>query len=131
MVGHTHDDIDQVFATISTYLRQVHVVCPDRESLFRAIEDAFIKAEEKPIVFPLAATNIFDYTGFHEHKIDKNISHHLIPHQFRIKTFKTTNEEETELVLVHYIYKNWVESTYWLPRYDSTAARTCPAKLAT
>ena len=127
VVGHTHDDIDQVFATISTYLRQVHVVCPDRESLFRAIEDAFIKAEEKPLVFPLAATDIFDYTAFYEHKIDKNISHHQIPHQFRIKTFKTTNEEETELVLVH--YKNWAESTYWLPRYDSIAARTCPAKL--
>ena len=127
MVGHTHDDIDPVFATISTYLRQVHVVCPDRESLFRAIEDAFIKAEEKPLVFPLAATDIFDYTAFYKHKIDKNISHHQIPHQFRIKTFKTTNEEETELVLVH--YKNWAESTYWLPRYDSIAARTCPAKL--
>jgi hypothetical protein len=116
MVGHTHDDIDQVFATISTHLRQIHVFCPDRESLFKAIRDAFIKAEEKPQIIPLAATEIFDYTAFYKHFIDKSISHHQMPHQFRIKTFKTSHTDGQEVVLVH--YKNWAESQHWLPRYD-------------
>ena len=83
VVGHTYDDIDQIFATISTYLRQVHVVCPDRESLFRAIEDAFIKAEEKPLIFPLAATDIFDYmyTAFYKHIYILIDHHHLYEHE--------------------------------------------------
>jgi hypothetical protein len=116
MVGHTHDDIDQVFATISSYLKQVHIVCPDRESLFAAIKDGFRKAEEKPFIIPLAADEIFDYTAFYKNVIDKSISYHQLPHQFRIKTFTATNE--LEVVLVH--YKNWAESTYWLPRNEES-----------
>jgi hypothetical protein len=116
MVGHTHDDIDQVFATIAGHLAQIHVICPDRESLFQAIKDAFLKVEDKPLISPLAATDVYDYTTFYKKVIDKHISYHQMPHQFRIKTFKTTTAECSEVVLVH--YKNWAESKYWLPRYD-------------
>ena len=115
MVGHTHNDIDQVFATIAGHLAQIHVICPDRESLFQAIKDAFLKVEDKPLIIPLAATDVYDYTAFYKKVIDKHISYHQMPHQFRIKTFKTSNAECREVVLVH--YKNWAESKYWLPRY--------------
>ena len=118
MVGHTHEDIDQGFATISDHLRQLHVICPDRESLIREIKNAFLKAEDKPTIVSLAATDIFDYTAFYKKIIDKNISYHQMPHQFRIKCFKTSssNPDRTDVVLVH--YKNWSESKFWHPRYD-------------
>ena len=110
MVGHTHDDIDQVFATIASHLRQIHIYCPDRESLYIAIQDAFHKLEDKPTIIPLAATDVFDYTEFYKSVVDKTISYHQIPHQFRIKTFQT---QHGEVVLLH--YRNWIESRFWLP----------------
>ena len=63
MVGRTHDDIDQLFATIASHLRQIHISCPDKESLYNAIQDAFHKLEDKSTIIPsLAATDVFDYT---------------------------------------------------------------------
>ena len=118
MVGHTHEDIDQGFATISGHLRQLHVICPDWESLIRESKNAFLKAEDKPTIVSLAATDIFDYIAFYKKIIDKNISYHQMPHQFRIKCFKmsSSNPDRTDVVLVH--YKNWSESKFWHPRYD-------------
>ena len=41
MVGHTHEDIDQFFSIISSWLRKVQMICPDPQSLSEAIKDAF------------------------------------------------------------------------------------------
>ena len=41
MVGHTHEDIDQFFSIISSWLRKVQTICPDPQSLSEAIIDAF------------------------------------------------------------------------------------------
>ena len=66
MVRRTHEDIDQVFATIASHLRQIHISCPDKESLYNTIQDAFRKLEDKPTIFPLGAMDVFDYTEFYK-----------------------------------------------------------------
>ena len=71
MVGRTHDDIDQLFATIASHLRQIHISCPDKESLYNTIQDAFRKLEDKPTIFPLGATDVFDYTEFYKSIVNK------------------------------------------------------------
>jgi hypothetical protein len=114
MVGHTHDDIDQIFGTIATHIKQIHIFCPDRETLFSCIQDAFLKVQDKPTIFSVEATEVFDFTAFYKPFIDKKISYHQIPHQFRVKRFTTCSETSGEVVLVH--YKNWAESAHWLPR---------------
>jgi len=93
MVGRTHDDIDQLFATIASHLRQIHISCPDKESLYNAIQDAFHKLEDKPTIFPLGATDVFDYTEFY-----KSIVNKPFPDQFRITNFQT---QDGEVVLLH------------------------------
>jgi hypothetical protein len=79
MVGHTHDNIDQIFGTIAAHLKQIHIVCPDRDTLFACIINAFLKMEDKPTIFSVAATEVFDFTSFYETFIDKKISYHQIP----------------------------------------------------
>ena len=41
MVGHTHEDIDQFFSVISTWLKKIETICPDPLSLGNAIKAAF------------------------------------------------------------------------------------------
>lgn len=115
MVGHTHEDIDQVFATIAGHLKQLHIVCPDRESLMAAIRDAFQKEKDKPTIHTIYAPEVPDYTAFYKHFIDKTISQHQKPHQFRVKRFVDGSQE---IVLVH--YKSWAESQLWLPKHGMT-----------
>ena len=119
MVGHTHHNIDQVFATIAGHLAQIHFICPDRENLLSAIKNAFLKVEDQQLIISLATTDVFDDTTFYKKImiIDKNISYHQMLHEFRIKTFKTSITDVHEVILVH--YKNWAKSKHWLPRNDS------------
>ena len=75
MVGRTHDDIDQLFATIASHLRQIHISCPDKKSLHNTIQDAFHKLEDKPTIIPLAAMDVFDALNF----ISQLSTNHLLP----------------------------------------------------
>ncbi|XP_060595320.1 uncharacterized protein LOC132749532 [Ruditapes philippinarum] len=90
MVGHTHEDIDQVFSRISTH--QSHVDAPTLPDLHKAIRDSTTPA---PVVSSL--TGIYDYKEKLEHcrGLIEGIS---APHQFVFK------EVDGKIVM---IYKNW------------------------
>jgi hypothetical protein len=111
MVGHTHEDIDQMFSIISSYLKKESVICPDQASFFQAICDAFKDENLKPEVISLTALDVHDYVAFYDQYIDTHIHHYQEPHQFRIKEF-TDSSGET-VVLLH--YKSWCTSSIWLP----------------
>ena len=67
MVGHTHEDIDQFFSVISTWLKKWETICPDVESLEQTIKNAFIpNGREPPKVICLTAAQIFDYDKFYD-----------------------------------------------------------------
>ena len=52
--------------------QQIHISCPDKESLYNAIQDAFRKVDfNKPTIFPLGATDVFDYTEFYKSIVNK------------------------------------------------------------
>ena len=106
MVGHTHDDIDQVFATIASHLRQIHISCPDKESLYNTIQDAFRKLEDKPTIFPLGATDVFDYTEFYNSIVNKPSPTIKFLANLGFQTFT----QDGEVVLLH--YRNCVKSCY-------------------
>lgn len=118
MVGHTHEDIDQMFSVIATFLKRESVICPDRQSLFQAIKDAFADESQKPEVFSLSCLDVFDYTKYYADYLDPDLHHYQEPHQFRIKIFTNSNNED--VVLVH--YKNWCNSKYWQPCNPPTTA---------
>ena len=110
MVGHTHEDIDQFFSVISKHLKQVHITCPDQQTLLKEVANAFQNAIDRPEVLVLSALDIFDYKRLYDPVLDPDLAYHQEPHQFRIKTFLS---KESKLVLVH--YKQWAQSLSWLP----------------
>ena len=93
MVGHMNEDINQVFATISAHLKQIHFYCPDQPSLFNAIRNAFSEELDKPLSFELSSFEIVDYTSFYTDTIDSKIQYHQEPHQFRIKSHTIKNRK--------------------------------------
>ena len=105
MTGHTHEDIDAFFSTIAAKMRS-GVVCADLESFCAAVESAF-QENDKPCILFINAVDIFDYKALYTPLIDKKISYHQEPHQFRIKRF------DVDTVLLH--YKQWCQSKHWLP----------------
>jgi hypothetical protein len=63
MVGHTHEDIDQLVSTIAHYFKAYKTCCADPESLAEEIRNAFTDAKHKPTVVLLhpISKQIFDY----------------------------------------------------------------------
>ena len=77
-----------------------------------------------------AASDVFDCAGFYEQYMDKAISYHQIPQQFRVETLAvpTGISKSGEAGLLH--YKNWAERKNWLPLYDSAVSIDGPVKNA-
>ena len=76
------------------------------------MKNAFAEQVDKPDIFELFATEIFDFDIFYRAVLDSKIAYHQDPHQFRIKLF-SHGSSSTVVALLH--YKNWGESTVWLP----------------
>ncbi|KAL9965925.1 hypothetical protein ACROYT_G029792 [Oculina patagonica] len=102
LVGHTHEDIDQLFSRISIALaKQNAVTLPD---LLRVIQSAY-----SPTPITCTVENIYnvkawlrDYTS--------TLQHHSHPHAFR---FKLNDDGDVEMS-----YRRWAKSARkeWLPK---------------
>ena len=125
MVGHTHEDIDQFFSTISSWLKKFDTICPDVPSFIQAIGNAFTNSEkmksQKPAVIQLNASMIHDYDIHYEPHINKELAHHSQPHQFRFKKFDG-------IVLCH--YKMWAVDAEYLPKQTSTVEQQAAASFS-
>lgn len=110
MVGHTHEDIDQFFSVISSWLKKVGTICPDPQSLKEAIKAAFLNSKKLssciPAVFDILPFDVFNYDTFFSSYINPTLCYYSKPHQFRFKKFE--NE-----VLCH--YKMWAVDEQYLP----------------
>ena len=86
MVGHTHEDIDQFFSVISTWLKKIETICPDPLSLGNAIKAAFENSKklrsQTPEVFHVRALENFDYDTFYAPYLNKTLHYYSKPHQF-------------------------------------------------
>ena len=115
MVGHTHEDIDQFFSTISSWLKNIDTKCPDVSLIIQPIGNTFTNSEkmksQKPTVIQLNASMVHDYDTHYEPHINKELAHHSQPHQFRFKKFDG-------IVLCH--YKMWAVDAEYLPKQTST-----------
>ena len=85
-VGHTHEDIDQVFSRISVYTRHNNATCP--EGLCECIRRSFKKFGKAPIVVPWeTVANISEYLkGYTCSYMSKDIS---LYYQLRISMGKS------------------------------------------
>ena len=110
MVGHTHEDIDQFFSVIASWLKKFETICPDIESLKQAIKAAFLsKGKDPPTVAHLHAPEVYDYDSFYLPSLNPKLAHHSLPHQFRFQCFENA-------VLCH--YKMWLTHPKWLPELE-------------
>ena len=110
MVGHTHEDIDQFFSVIASWLKKFETICPDIESLKQAIKAAFLsKGKDPPTVAHLHAPEVYDYDSFYLPSLNPKLAHHSLPHQFRFQCFENA-------VLCH--YKMWSTHPKWLPELE-------------
>ncbi|XP_053387249.1 uncharacterized protein LOC123562516 [Mercenaria mercenaria] len=90
MVGHTHEDIDQVFSRISTHMR--HVDAPTLPALLHGITESTTPTPEV-----LEVKGIYDYKSCFE-DVRGMIEGISGPHQFMLK-------EKNGKVILH--YKDW------------------------
>ena len=58
--AHTHDDIDQIFSTVSTCLGQRHILCPDQKTVFAQKRNSFKNEQNKPDLLEVFANEVFD-----------------------------------------------------------------------
>lgn len=116
MVGHTHEDIDQFFSVISSWLKKWETICADIEQLKQEIENAFLsKKRSPPEIFQLSAVAIHNYDNFYLPHINKKLAYHTVPHQYKFQKFDGS-------VLCH--YKMWSTHASWLPCAQPTPADT-------
>eukprot|EP00795_Rhopilema_esculentum_P008448 gene8448-14434_t len=100
MVGHTHEDIDQMFSRNAVQLHKENAVTlPQLEGVFRKAYTP------RPTVTTLRF--LFDFKGFLS-KYIANIRNHSKPHAFKF--------EKTASGQVGITYKNWAADEGWLPR---------------
>ena len=58
--AHTHDDIDQIFSTVSTCLGHRHILCPDQKTVFAQKRNSFKNEQNKPDLLEVFANEVFD-----------------------------------------------------------------------
>ena len=111
MVGHTHEDIDQYFSIISSWLRKTEIICPDHISLKKEIESAFAQSKKNktqvPVIVDVNACQLFNYDLYYKQHINPSLCYYSKPHQFRFKKFEGH-------VLCH--YKMWAADVDFLPK---------------
>lgn len=105
MVGQIHEDIDQFFSIISTWLKRWgkwlkrwEIICHDFHSLKVEILKYF-SSKQRNLTF----TNMILFYIPH---LNEKLTYHSIPHQFKFQTFEGT-------VLCH--YQVWSTHANWLP----------------
>ena len=100
MVGHTHEDIDQLFSRISTHLKKKSITTFPK--LLQAIPASFQRAD--CVTTAERITNIFDVRKWllpHQH----GMQYHSKPHAFK---FTTSPEGKATLQT-----KDWSTSPHW------------------
>ena len=77
MVGHTHEDIDQYFSIISSWLRKTEVICPDHLSLKKEIASAFTESKKNktqaPVILDVNARQLFNYDLYYKQHINPSL----------------------------------------------------------
>jgi hypothetical protein len=99
MVGHTHEDIDQFFSRLATWLRKHCAVTLPQ--LFLGLQQCYTP---DPIVFKIR--ELYDIKGWLDPHLNI-MSKHSNPHCFRIK------KDNTGKALMH--VKKWSTDKEWLP----------------
>ncbi len=81
MVGHTHEDVDQYFSCISSWLRKRNILT--LSSLCEGIEKCYKHNGSNPTPVPIIVKSMHDYTSWLIPHLEP-IFNHSRPHQFRI-----------------------------------------------
>jgi hypothetical protein len=74
MVGHTHDDVDQIFSKIATRLKKIQINCLDQQRLFAEMRNAFKEEKDKPDVREMFCPDFFDYDKLFMGVLDQHLA---------------------------------------------------------
>lgn len=99
MVGHTHEDIDQMFSCFSRHLSK-----HDARTLPELVGE--MKKAYTPEPFNVTMDCMFDVKEWMDGHIESQVTGHINQHQFK---FSLVNGEAVTY------YKKWSTSTKWLP----------------
>lgn len=114
MVGHTHDDIDQMFSRFTTGMRNSNYTIYSVRQLAQVFVDSFT-----PAVNCEYLDGIMDWKGFlNKHSKNqlgakKGLHGHLRPHQFHFFMNTETNRCEMK-------FKRWARNPDWFPSLPTT-----------
>eukprot|EP00058_Branchiostoma_floridae_P012161 XP_002597649.1 hypothetical protein BRAFLDRAFT_77449 [Branchiostoma floridae] len=98
MVGHTHEDIDQLFSKIQSQLRRKPATTVDM--LLKVIEESYTP---KPKATTLTANSMYDIKEWLDQEMS-DMDHHNLPHAFKVQ------KENGETCLS---YKMWSSDKTW------------------
>ena len=109
MVGHTHDDVDQMFSRFNTGLKNHRALIFTLTDFIKVIEKSFTP---KPTVFFLYGVRDWkSWLDTASAQVYGNmlVHGHLRPHQFKfIKSFSSDQHAEMK-------YKRWARDEEWFP----------------
>ncbi|XP_019628130.1 PREDICTED: uncharacterized protein LOC109472715 [Branchiostoma belcheri] len=98
MVGHTHEDIDQLFSKIQSLLRRKSATTMD--ALLQVIEESYTP---KPKATTIHANSMFDIKDWLDQEMS-DMDHHNLPHAFKVQ------KENGEVCMY---YKMWSSDKSW------------------
>lgn len=111
MVGHTHEDVDQVFSRIAVKLKRRNAsTLPDLQNVIKEAYNPMPECQELKMLFDISG-----WIG--EHVLP--MKNHVYPHAFR---FFMGEDKKAQMQ-----YKNWATDATWLPRGEPfTILRSIP-----
>jgi hypothetical protein len=122
MVGHTHEDIDQLFSVISGKVKVVDMVTPD--CMGKIVKNALIDAGYDNVDFEVL-TFLHDYKGWLTPLIDPHFKNYRKPHAFSFSRVTTEADgrstQPTTIPKVRMRYKHWHRCFTWYPVHKDTA----------
>ena len=111
MVGHTHEDVDQLFSLMSKQLKKYDIITPERFE--KAIVTALTDAGHENVHFEFLDFQ-HDYKSWLESKIDPNLKYYKKPH-----VFSFARNCDGKVVMR---YKHWHRCFNWYPQLDGVSA---------
>ena len=112
IVGHTHEDLDQIFSIISRHLHTLNLDTADdfMDAVLDALKNHYLPS------FIEQVYQQFEYKKYIKKHLDPKLKYYTIPHVFSFTRGEAYQNDDGDLVSkVTFKYKHYHRSTTWYP----------------